>query len=136
LADESIASSSGFAEGNRFRHEAIAVGGFGDEGKHFRDVEGLEDVIVGAEFGCFDGGLGGAVGGDEYDGETGASGVKLLDEFEAVESGQAEVGDDDVEMGLGSASEAIVTAVFDDDIVAFAGEDALEGVANAWIVLD
>ena len=61
--------------------------------------------------------------------------MKLLDEFEAVESGQTEVGDDDVEMGLRGATEAVVAAFFDDDFVAFAGEDTLEGVTNAGIVL-
>ena len=136
LADEGIASGSRFAEGDRFGHEAIAVGGFGDEGEHFRDVEGLEDVIIGAEFGRFDCSFGRTVGSDENDGQARAGSVKLLDKFEAVETGKTEVGDDDVKMALGSAGEAVVAAVFDDDFMAFAGEDALESVANAGIVLD
>jgi len=101
-----------------------------------RNVEWLEDVVVGAEFGGFDGSFGRAISGDEYDGEARASGMKLLDEFKAVETRQTEIGDDDVERGLRSACEAIVAAVLDDDFVTFADEDALERVANARIVFD
>ncbi len=136
LADERVASGAGFAEGDGFGYEPIAVSGFGDEGEHLRDVEGLEDVVVCAEFGGFDGSFGGAIGGDENDRQARAGGVKLLDEFKAVETRESEVSDDDVERGLRSAGEAVVTAMLDNDFVAFAGEDALEGVANAGVVFD
>jgi hypothetical protein len=87
LADEGGAGGAGFAEDDRLGHEAVAVGSAADEIEHWGDVEGLEQVVVSAELDGFDGGFGGAEGGNEDDGEARLGGVQLADQLESVETG-------------------------------------------------
>ena len=57
-ADQGVARGAGFAQEDRFGHEAVAVGRFADQIQQLRHIERLEHVIVSAEFRRLDGGLG------------------------------------------------------------------------------
>ena len=96
-ANERVATPAGFAQADRFGHPAVAVGRFADQFDQLRNVERLEQIIIGANFHRFDGGFGGAKRGDQNDGQTGLGRVQLPDEFQAVQARQLQVGDDKIE---------------------------------------
>jgi len=87
-ANERVATLAGFAQTDRFGHPAIAVDGFADQFDQLRNVERLEQIIVGANLHRFDRGFGGAKRGDQNDGQTGLGRVQLTDEFQSVQARQ------------------------------------------------
>ena len=100
------------------------------------NVERLEQVVVSAELHRFDGGFGGAKGGDQNDGQAGLGRVQLTDQFQAVQARQLQIGDDDIECVLHGARQAVIAALFDGHLMAFLGQHPLQGVGDAGIVFD
>ena len=70
VADDGVACGLAAAHLHRLRHQAAAVDRFADEIEHLLHLERLEQIIVSAEFGRFDGGLSRAMGGHENDRQT------------------------------------------------------------------
>ena len=101
-----------------------------------RNVERLEQIIVGAEFGGFDGGVGGAERRDQNDGQARLGGVQLANQFQPVQARQFQIGDDDVERFLAGAGQTVIAALFDVDFVAFLGQHPLQRVRDAGVVFD
>ena len=97
LANQGVPGGAGFAQENGFGHEAIAGHRPADQIEQPRHVERLEQIIVRAEFRRLNGRFSSAEGGNEDDGQTRLRGVQLANQVQAVQSGQPQIGDDDIE---------------------------------------
>ena len=101
-----------------------------------RDFKWLEQIIVSAEFGRFDGRLRGAEGRDENDGQARLGGVQLAHQVQAVQARHFQVGDDDIERLAAGAHQTVVATSFHDHFATFAGQHPLQGVADAGVVVN
>ncbi len=122
-------------------HGAGGVEGAAEEVLELGDVEGLEDVIVGAELHRLDGGLRGAVGGHHDDDLPGGHLADLLEGLEAVLGPHPDVHDDDVDGAvLGQLAledlQALVARFGAEDLDRLGFEEALEGVVDVLLVVD
>ena len=129
-------AGAGFAERHRLGHEAVAVHRAADQFEQLRHFKRLEQIIVSAEFGRLDGGLRGAEGRDENDGQARLGGVQLAHQVQPVQARHLQIGDDDVERLAGGAGQPVVAASFHDHFATFAGQHPLQGVADAGVVVN
>ena len=91
----------------------------GDAGGEFFGAEGFGEIVVGAGVEAEDAVLLGTAGGEHDDGNGGAA-AELGEDFEAVEAGEHDVEEDEIEGVFRSAGEAGGTVV-----------DGVEGIAGA-----
>ena len=74
--------------------------------------------------------------GNEHDLGVGADLVATLREFDAVHLGHLDVGEDQVEIGFIEQDQCVLAIGGGIDLVAFAAEDFLGGLADVGIVVD
>ena len=107
-----------------------------DAGEEFREGEGFDEVIVGAEFEAFDAVFDGIAGGEEEDGDGGAGAAEFLEDGPAVEAGEHDVEDDEgVLVGAGEV-EGIEAAGGDVQQEAAFGEAFLEVEDGVGIIFN
>ena len=104
--------------------------------QQFRNFKRLDEIIVGARLGGFNGRFRRAVGGHHQDRQARPRGVQFAHEFQAAQAGQLQIGDDDVEEVFFRARQAGVAAVFDGHFVIFAGQHALQNRNDGGIVFN
>ena len=80
------------------RLELLELDGPADDDEQLGRLEGLEEVVLGTQAHGLDRGLDGAVGGHDHDGEIGVVGLHAPDQLDAVDAGQAPVGEDQVDV--------------------------------------
>jgi len=83
-------------DGHALARQSPGLQGLVDEPQDVWDVEGLEDVVVGAELGGLDGRLGAAVGGHDDDRQVGHALAHALHGGDAGDAGHAHVHDHEV----------------------------------------
>ena len=89
------------ADGFRLGGDGLEPAGEGvNAGKQFAGAEGLGDIVVGADLEAADFVFLGAAGGEHEDGEAGAGLAEALADGEAVEFGQHEVENDEIQRGI------------------------------------
>ena len=93
VADDGGLGRPGFPHFQRFGHEPAAGHGLGDQIEQFAHVKRLEEIVVGAELGGFNGGFGGAERGHHDDGQLRLGGMELLDQFEAGQARHLQIGE-------------------------------------------
>ena len=96
-ADERVARGARLADLDRLGGKPRGGDGFAEELEQFLGGEWFEQVIVGAEPGRLDRGLGRAVRGHDDDGQQRLGGVQLRGEIEPVEARQLEIAEHHVE---------------------------------------
>ena len=133
-ADDGVAQAAVAAQLDGLAHEATAGDGLLDREQELGHVEGLEQVIEGARFGGLDGGLEGAVSGDQDDREPRLGAVQFADQVQPVQSRQFPIGDDHVEFRAFGPLQTRIAAGFDEDLVALVGEQTAEGHGDPRIV--
>jgi hypothetical protein len=136
LADEGSTRGPSFPQDDRFGHETVAVGRSANQVEHLGYVKGLEQVIVGAEFHGLNGGFGGAEGGNQNDGQARLGGVQLADQLKAVQTGQFQIGNDQIEQIGGGAGQTVVAPLLGHHLVPFLLQNALQGVGDAGVIFD
>ena len=92
-----------------------ALAGAVEGGGELVELEGLGEVVAGADAHGFDGGGDGGEGGHDDDGGVGVEGFDLFDERGAAEAVEAEVEQDDVDLVVAQQAAAFVEAVGGED---------------------
>ena len=122
-------------------HEPADLGGPHDQLAQLGGAGGLEEVVleeifVGPEFHGFDGHVGGALPGDEDDGNAGVEGMNAAKRFQAGEVGQVDVEEDDVRMMLGNEVDTFVRRGGGQDRELRRLQDALKAEQDGRIIID
>ena len=120
----------------RFGHEPAAGHGLGHEIEQFAHVKRLEEVVVGAELGGFDGGFGRAESGHHDDGQLRLGGMELLDQFEAGQARHLQIGEHHVARVLPGAGQALIAARGRGDLIAFGLQLLFQRRRNAGVVFN
>lgn len=100
------------------REEAGVVAGAAPEdgvetGDELVGVEGLRQVVIGAEVQAFDAFVEGGAGGEEEDGDRAAELADLAEDAEAIATGEHDVQDQGIEGAGGGEGEGVVAIVAD-----------------------
>ena len=136
VADDSRLIGPRFAHFHRLGHEPIAGHGFGDQIEQFSHIERLEQIVVSAEFGRFDGGFRGAEGGHQNDGQLGLGGVELRDQFQSGQSRHLQIGDDHIERLLFGLGQSFITSLSHGDFIALDLQFFFQATDNAGVVFN
>ncbi len=104
---------AGFAKLRVFEAQAAVVDGVAYDEQNAVDGEGLFEEVVGAEFGCLDGGFDGAVAGDHDDDGAigGGDALDAAEGFEAVDSGQPDIEQNHFVDGGGERVETLLSGL-------------------------
>jgi hypothetical protein len=117
-------------------HERAAFERLVDDDLDLVELEGLGEIVVGADLHRFDGGVGRGVGGHHDDGRVGVQLDRAFEHDHAVGAGHSKVGDDEVVLFFDEplhAGRAVGGGV---DGVAFFEEEDLEQLSHAQFVVD
>lgn len=126
--------ADGFEEGTTGGGAGAADEGV-ETGEEFAVGEGLGDVVVGAAVEAGDAFLFAATGGEHHDGDV-AAGADAAEDFEAVDAGEHDVEDDDVDAGAEGFDGAFGAGVDGGDLIAVGGEVFGQQLADEAIVLN
>ena len=121
---------------HRLGHEPAGGDGLLDELQQFRHFKRLEQIIVSAGLRGFDGGFGGAVRGHHHDRQPRLGGVQFAHQFQPVQAGQFQIGDDHVKTSFLGAGQAGVAGCLNRHFIAFVGQHAAQSGHDGGIVLD
>jgi hypothetical protein len=123
-------------QGDGFAHQASGLGCAMKQRDELGHFKGLLKIVVGADLGGFDGGFDIAVGGHQDNGQAGLSGVELAQEGQAVQSGQAQIGQDDITIFLAGAAQPLIAAGAKRDLKILFLQDGSQVGGQAGIVFD
>ncbi len=136
LAYQGVPRRAALPQGDGLGHQPIALSRLVHQVEQVGHLKRLEQVIVGAEFGCLDGGLGCAEGRDQDDGQTRLAGVELAHQRQAVQSGQPQIGDDHIERLGAGPRQTLVAALLNGHDISFVGQTVAQGVPDARVIFD
>ena len=98
--------------------------------------EGLDDEVEGTELHRLDSGLGGPVGGHEYDHGGWTRRTQMLKGLNATDPAQAVVNQDNVRPAALGFLDALLATGGAQDLVALDGEDTIERITNLGFIVD
>ncbi len=104
--------------------------------EHFRDVEGLEDIVESAHLGCLDGRFGGPEGGHDDHRDQRLDPADRLEGFEPVHSGKPDVHDDQVELVRAHKGQRRLAARGGAHRMLFLAQQLVEALPQVVIVID
>ncbi len=118
-----------------FHGQVLHLHQFLDGEAEFLEVEGLEQIVVGAQLHGLHRVLNGAVGGHHDDGDIGIGFLELFEQGQAVHFRHLDVDEHDVEPVLGVLGQGRRTAGRGLHLVAVLLQPALQGLADAQFVI-
>ena len=127
---------SRFTHGQRLGEQARAFQRPFEDPKKLGRIDGLEDVIVCAQFDGANGHLGGVERGDEDDGQVRFRMLQLLDDLESPNAGHLQVGDDNfvvLRLGPGQSFHRIGEHVHRQ---ALGLDEIVQGGGDGFVVFD
>ena len=132
FADDGRLVRPGLAHFHRFGHEPAAGDGGSDQIQQFIRFKRFEQIIARPEFGGFDGRLGCAVRGHQDDRLLRLCGVELGDQIQPAQTGQAQVGDDDIVLVLTRQFQTGVPATGGFHFVTLGAQHLFQGGGACW----
>ncbi len=116
--------------------ESMAFGRFADDGPEFVDVEGFGEVGVGPLLHGGDGGLDGAMPGDDDHLRLGEFLLGFSEDFQTVGSSHHQVGEDDIELLAFDSAKCFLTVGGDGTLVSRPFETVADRVGMSRLVVD
>jgi hypothetical protein len=99
-----------------------------------RHVKGLEQIIVSAKLGCFDGRISGAKGGRQNNRQARLRRVQLAHQFQPGQPRQTQIGDDKIERIPSRPRQSLVAPPLGGHFMTFVRQHAAQGIADARVI--